>query len=523
MNSYTGNNKPYVYVCYSEKDGQVNNLLNALDEDKIALCINEKEKYISAAYGVLIFLSNNLLNEEKLNKTIETAINNNINILSVQLEEIELNDTLKMQLNSQQALLYDKDRTEADLLKEIKQSVIFNDMKITDKQKANQKKRVLYMASGIIAAVVLLFVFVVMPLLKTEPQDEYDPLEQFGLAGLSEEDLAKITSLHVVGDVIIDNPSDIISVRIDYLEGDDNFSYTVVREISPGENYEEVGTASRGTISDISVLRSLPNLKSLTLASQAIEDISVLSELPNLSVINLSDNPITSLDALKDCEKLSKVYLRYLSVSDLSPLFVSGKLKELDVLACRNISDISGIENTNITFLQIEDTSIRHIEHLPTIYSFGLDDVTLLLEPLDDYSFLADNTRYSTISLHNAAPSSFIPYLEKARIRELELTDCGIERINQLSGLSLNGKLKVFDERFTSLEGIDQVFPYLNTLDIFGAGNLSDLSPVLQSNIGTLIISDEQRDYITQDILDKGIEVLVFIESDNGYEPFYIE
>ena len=91
MNSYTGNDRPYVYVCYSEKDNQVNSLLNALDKDKIALCLNEKEKYISAAYGVLIFLSDNLLSEEKLYKTIETAINNNINILSVQLEEIELN------------------------------------------------------------------------------------------------------------------------------------------------------------------------------------------------------------------------------------------------------------------------------------------------------------------------------------------------------------------------------------------------------------------------------------------------
>ncbi|MBR4483874.1 MAG: hypothetical protein IKO97_01595, partial [Erysipelotrichaceae bacterium] len=207
MHSYTGNDRPYVYVCYSDKDSEVNSFLNALDEDNIALCLNGNEKQISAAYGVLIFLSNNLLQDDKLARTIETAIKHNINILSVHLEDVELSDTLKMQLNSQQALLYDPNRSSEDLLKEMKKSVIFNDMQITKQQKDNQKKRVLFTSIGIIAAVVLLFIFVILPLLKTpEPADEYDPLEQFGLAGLSEEDLAKITSLHVVGDTVISDP-----------------------------------------------------------------------------------------------------------------------------------------------------------------------------------------------------------------------------------------------------------------------------------------------------------------------------
>ncbi|MBP5280445.1 MAG: hypothetical protein J6Z03_08160, partial [Erysipelotrichaceae bacterium] len=103
MRSYSGNDRPYVYVCYSDKDPQAEGLLNALDKEKIALNLNGSDKDIASAYGVLLLLTNDLLKEEKLSRTVETAIKHNINILSVHLEDIELNDTLKMELNSQQA------------------------------------------------------------------------------------------------------------------------------------------------------------------------------------------------------------------------------------------------------------------------------------------------------------------------------------------------------------------------------------------------------------------------------------
>ena len=517
MHSYTGNDRPYVYVCYSDKDSEVNSFLNALDEDNIALCLNGNEKQISAAYGVLIFLSNNLLQDDKLARTIETAIKHNINILSVHLEDVELSDTLKMQLNSQQALLYDPNRSSEDLLKEMKKSVIFNDMQITKQQKDNQKKRVLFTSIGIIAAVVLLFVFVILPLLKTpEPADEYDPLEQFGLAGLSEEDLAKITSLHVVGDTVISDPATVRSINIDNSQTDGRLHYTILREyeVAMGVSDEEYGVALNGSISDISALSSLPNLKRLTLAGQNISDISVLSQMSNLSILNISNNPITSLEGLQNCEKLSIVNLADLPVSDLSPLFVTGKLKELDLSGCRNVNDLSGIENTNITFLSTAGTAIRHIDHLPSIYSFGINDLSLILDPLDSYSFLADNTAYRNIILNGASPSSFIPYLEKARIAELQLNDCGIERISQLEGLSVNSTLQINDENFSSLEGVDEFFPYLGTLDISGSDALNDLSALLESNISKLIISNEQRELISDSILEKGIEVLIRLEDE---------
>ncbi|MCR5095139.1 MAG: hypothetical protein K6A70_00170, partial [Erysipelotrichaceae bacterium] len=216
----------------------------------------------------------------------------------------------------------------------------------------------------------------------------------------------------------------------------------------------------------------------------------------------------------QNCEKLSIVNLADLPVSDLSPLFVTGKLKELDLSGCRNVNDLSGIENTNITFLSTKGTAIRHIDHLPSIYSFGINDLSLILDPLDSYSFLADNTAYRNIILNGASPSSFIPYLEKARIAELQLNDCGIERISQLEGLSVNSILQINDENFSSLEGVDEFFPYLGTLDISGSDALNDLSALLESNISKLIISNEQRELISDSILEKGIEVLIRLEDE---------
>lgn len=522
MRSYTGNDRPYVYVCYSEKDPQVNTFLSALDKDDIALNLNGSDRQISAAYGVLIFLSNNLLKEEKLSNTIERAIEHNINILCVHLEDVELSDALKMQLNSQQALLYDANRSEEKLLKMMKKAVIFNDMQVTKKQKDNQKKRVFLMATGIIAAVVLLFVFIVLPMLKTPaPQDEYDPLEQFGLAGLSEEDLARITSLHVVGDIVITDPKTVRSIVVND-STDGMLNYTILREYeaSMGVTDEEYGKAASGSISDISALSALPNLKSLTLAGQDISDITVLSQMPSLSILNLSNNPIRSLEGLQNCEKLSIVNLQNTPVSDLSPLFVTGRLKELDVSDCHDVTDIAGIENTNVTSLFIDGTSIRHIEHLPSIYSFGINDFALSLDALDSYSFLSDNTAYRSIIFNDASSESFIPYLENARIRDLHLNNCGIETIKQLEGLAITGILQIRDEAFSSLDGIEQLFPYLGTLDISGSESLDDLSPLLQSSISQLIISDDQTSLIGEDILEKGIEVLIRLEDELvPYDP----
>ena len=521
MNSYHGNNRPYIYVA-ADKSEKAADILKLLEQHDIALCLSEgfnskEKKYIEAAYGVLFIINRKMTTDPVFLDIVKTAISDNKNILCIHEEEITYDPALSMQLDSQQAIFAWQFEDQEKLHEQILKAVIFNNMQITKQQKDNQKKRVLFTSIGIIAAAVLLFVFVILPLLKTpEPADEYDPLEQFGLAGLSEEDLAKITSLHVVGDTVISDPATVRSINIDNSQTDGRLHYTILREyeVAMGVSDEEYGVASNGSISDISALSSLPNLKRLTLAGQNISDISVLSQMSNLSILNISNNPITSLEGLQNCEKLSIVNLADLPVSDLSPLFVTGKLKELDLSGCRNVNDLSGIENTNITFLSTAGTAIRHIDHLPSIYSFGINDLSLILDPLDSYSFLADNTAYRNIILNGASPSSFIPYLEKARIAELQLNDCGIERISQLEGLSVNSTLQINDENFSSLEGVDEFFPYLGTLDISGSDALNDLSALLESNISKLIISNEQRELISDSILEKGIEVLIRLEDE---------
>ncbi|MBR4484362.1 MAG: hypothetical protein IKO97_04075, partial [Erysipelotrichaceae bacterium] len=95
-----------------------------------------------------------------------------------------------------------------------------------------------------------------------------------------------------------------------------------------------------------------------------------------------------------------------------------------------------------------------------------------------------------------------------------QLNDCGIERISQLEGLSVNSTLQINDENFSSLEGVDEFFPYLGTLDISGSDALNDLSALLESNISKLIISNEQRELISDSILEKGIEVLIRLEDE---------
>ena len=505
MHSYTGNDRPYVYVCYSDKDSEVNSFLNALDEDNIAMCLNGNEKQISAAYGVLIFLSNNLLQDDKLARTIETAIKHNINILSVHLEDVELSDTLKMQLNSQQALLYDPNRSSEDLLKEMKKSIIFNDMQITKQQKDNQKKRVLFTSIGIIAAVVLLFVCVILPLLKTpEPADEYDPLEQFGLAGLSEEDLAKITSLHVVGNKIFADPEKINKISTN--ENDSGMIHYEVEVIDENGKWSwgENGETERGSIEDISVLTKMPNLERLSIAGENITDISPLFSLEKLHELVINDNPISSLEGIENLRSLNRIELRGTLVSDLTPLYQLPSLQGIWVGNCRNITDISGFENTDMNALEIYGTGLREIKHLPKHSGFGL---SIYQPDISDYSFLEDPIDYSWMFLE-ADIDLIKPHLNKMTINSMLNYRGNIRSIDEFAGITVKNELHLdsCDELYT-LEGFKDIFPEVKRLEIMNCPNLNDLSPLLDSNVKQLIIDEKLADLISEEFAAKGFEV----------------
>ena len=501
MKSYSGNQKPYVYVCYSKAD-DVNEFLNELDKNNIALCLNEgydrkQEKQIASSFGVLLFISKQLLKEEHFRKVVDCAIRNGKNILSVYLEDVELDSTLNMQLNSQQALFENKYASREELLNEMKKSVIFTDMKITDQQKKAQKNRALTMIIIPIVAALLVFVGAIYPMIqenKAKAKAEADALAQFGLAGLSQEDLEKITSLHIVGDTVFPDADTINKVACNYSD-DGSIDYEVESIDEDGNWYwSSAGNVAPGTIDDVSVLTKLPNLERLTIAGEQIRDISPLFELQKLRELVIDCNPIESLSGIENCKSLKRIELRSTLVSDLSPLYSIRFLDGIWAGNCENITTIDGIENSNIVDLEIYGTNIRNIAHLPKLNDpfkqqsgFGLN----ITGYEGSYEFLNELTRYNWLEI-SAPLSAISPYLTNAWAHYFGFYDDNLQSIREMDGIFSNGlgSLKIRSRSLNSLEGFAEIFRLVNTLRLECCEQLSDLSPLTSSRIVSLDLWD---------------------------------
>ena len=498
MKSYYGNQKPYVYVCFNRADN-VNDFLNELDLNDIALCLNndfnkQEERRIDNAYGVLLFITKNLLKDNNFRKVVEYAIKGNKNILCVYLEDVELDSSLKMQLNSSQALFKKKYADNIELITAMKSSVIFNDMKITDGQKKAQRRRAITLIVIPIVVALILFVTVIRPLMSAAKQKQDEALAQFGLAGLSEEDLKNIKSIQIVGDIVFENANEINKVSTNYNEDSGLIEYNV--EMIAGEfglsRYDgESGSTRKGSIEDISILEKMPNLERLTIAGQNISDISVIGTLKNLKELVINDNPITSIEPLRNCINLDRIELRNTEVSDLSPLYEIKTLSGIWAGSCKNISNIDGIENSNINCLELDCYNIRNIDHLVNeqrknaTYSLSINNYN------GSYAFLSEIKKFDWLFL-NDNPNEYVQYLTNASANSFSVSYDDLYSLDVFKGILSKGinKLEISNANITNLNGINDAFKGFKTLILKNCNALNDINALADSKLYTLELHD---------------------------------
>lgn len=138
------------------------------------------------------------------------------------------------------------------------------------------------------------------------------------------------------------------------------------------ENLEELylgfWKGSSNTITDITPLSDLYNLRELDLSNNQIEDISPLSELTNLYGLGLRDNQISDITPLSNLTNLTWwLHLHGNQIEDISPLSNLTELKDLE-LSDNLISDINPLSNfTRLTDLKLQDNQISDIDPLSNL------------------------------------------------------------------------------------------------------------------------------------------------------------
>ena len=510
MKSYHGNNRPYIYAV-SSKSELSGDVLHSIEEKNIAICLsgnfNSKEKrYIQAAYGILLFLNRSVINDPDLRKIVETAVASNKNIVCIYEEEVKLDSALSMQLNSQQAIFayrYDDSRQLQD---QIMKAQIFADMKITPEQKRSQRIRSFAMIIIPIISAIIIYTTLIYPLLIVPARKQEALKEQFGLAGLSDEDLARITSLQIVGSKVFANPEEINKVST-YSQEDDypNVIFYDVELINSGKwIWGESGETEKGTIEDLSILYKMPNLERLTIAGENISDVTPIGSLLKLKELVINDNPIESLDGLENCKSLRRIEMRGTLVSDLSPLYKLSNIEGMWIGNCRNVTDLSGFENTTMNNLEIYRTGVTEIR-LPKRMNFGLNLSDQ--DAIRDYSFLNDPVDYDWLIL-GADIDLIKPHLKNISIRNRFEYRGDIHTIDEFQGLDLKTEL-ILDSCYElySLEGFKDIFPQLKRLSIRNCPNIADLSPLLESNITNLQISEDLAYLISDEFAEKALKL----------------
>ena len=241
---------------------------------------------------------------------------------------------------------------------------------------------------------------------------------------------------------------------------------------------------SHGDIRDISPLAGLVKLQVLRLHYNEISDVSVLRGLADLRDLFLSGNPIADISPLADFGSLTRLALERAQVSDVTPLADLGSLNYLN-LARNAIADVTPLGHS----LFARD---------------GRGTLILADNAFTDISDLADFANVTNLDLSGNGISEIAPLAGLVRLTSLSLADNEISEIAPLAGLvrltSLNlAGNEISDLRpLASLEGLTWLYLEDNAI--------TDIEPL--AGLGKLVALDLSDNRIFDISPLSGIETL---------------
>jgi len=185
---------------------------------------------------------------------------------------------------------------------------------------------------------------------------------------------------------------------------------------------------------DITVLSSLTNLHTLSLAYCSIEDISALSSLVNLRSLDLTQNQIGDLSALSSLVNLSTLDLGVNHrVKDVSPLSAMKNLTNLN-LHNNRVSDISPLASLiNLKYLSLGSNGIRDISALSSLVK--LERLQLGWNQIRDITPLSSLTKLMYLNLVSNRITDVSALSSLTGLKDLNLYGNQIRDISPLSSL----------------------------------------------------------------------------------------
>ena len=313
MEKYKGNKEPFIYALFTQKDKE--ETLKVLEylyskNYKLTYEENKAEDCISRSSDVLLFLSNEALNDEKLLKEVSLASKLNKTIIAIFLEDTKLTPGLSMMLGQTQGIM--KHQLDDEQFKEkLDNSEALNHMEISKQQKAAGKKQSLILtvsiaALALIAAIILIF----KPFASNSAL-----LQQLGISG----NLNDIKKVYVYGE----------ELRDDYEVANFILTSDGLNDMILLDNF----TLETGAIEDATDFAKMKNLEELCLSGNNIQSIEPLLSLKNLKLLDVSHNYGINLNGISNLSNLEVLNIAETDLEDFSELLDLPNLKTLYVSA----------------------------------------------------------------------------------------------------------------------------------------------------------------------------------------------
>lgn len=243
------------------------------------------------------------------------------------------------------------------------------------------------------------------------------------------------------------------------------------------ENWQSNGTAGW--------LRHQYSGQRTPIGQGTLSDLSFLSRLPNLRTFSIALNPIESLDGIEQLSQLKNVEFRACpKITDVSALFDMPSLYLINVNGLK-ITSIEGIEKLpHLQNLTLSNTQVTDLSPLAALdltealqdwsgFNLSVDNLEDRLDPAQ-YQVLSAFPEFWSLNVFNTDCALWMDAVKNVKIREIHAGNCRFT----------NETFKMFIEQHPELEYIK----------VSWTQELTDISPLLTlKNLKTACISHDMQ------------------------------
>ena len=240
-------------------------------------------------------------------------------------------------------------------------------------------------------------------------------------------------------------------------------------------------TIEGGSFSDLSVLSSLAQLKSLTIRNcrdsiVSGQDVSVIAALPNLQHLTMDNCQLSSssIESLSNANNLVSLDLSNNNIRDISSLSFMTKLKELNLShnALTNLSFISALSGLEV--LDVSHNSLISI--LPLAGCPSLIELNISHNYIETLSGTENLTALKYLNAFHNKLVSVDSLSGCLQMIELNIADNNLSNISFLSGLS---SMTYFDFSSNQITAIPEFDDSAALVYVNGSSNLlSSVAPL---------------------------------------------